>query len=190
MAADFRYVSFTLCILFGAGIYSPCRAAPEPDAVAVFYGPGMWLSYINDRYDAGVAYDYGWTSEWPIRDGWLINGYTEFGASTWTAHIGTQRLNLTDAGVTPAIRFTHGGAAEDVWHYDLGFGGHLMSRTSLGPQVFSTAFQFGEFAGVGVLLGDGGRYDVGLKLIHQSNGNLKKPNDGMDFLVLRMAVRF
>ncbi len=183
-----RRLILAALLLFGSAFSHVCQAK-EPDAVAMLIGQGFLLSHLSDRRYLGLAYDWGWSKQWHVDHTWLLNGYTELAVSRWTARIGSRRLNLTDVGVTPVFRLIRTGQESMHWYLEGGIGAHLMSRTRLGPQVFSTAFQFGEFGGIGLLFGRGLRYDLDLRLVHESNGDLKTPNDGMDFVLLRLALR-
>jgi hypothetical protein len=55
---------------------------------------------------------------------------------------------------------------------------NLLSRTQIGEHQLSTAFQFGEFAGVGIAFGDKRQFDLGVRYQHVSNADIKSPTTG------------
>ena len=69
-------------------------------------------------------------------------------------------------------------------------GFNLLSRTRIDDRELSTAFQFGEYVGVGLAFGDKRQYDVGVRYQHVSNADIKKPNDGLTFGSVVFQYRF
>ena len=55
---------------------------------------------------------------------------------------------------------------------------------------FSTAFNFGDHAAVGRILGDHRQASVALRLQHFSNGGIDEPNPGENFTQLRYSYQF
>jgi len=54
------------------------------------------------------------------------------------------------------------------------------------PGLVGSAFQFGEHLGFGYRFGVTGAYDLGYRFQHISNGNIKDPNDGINFHQIRL----
>ena len=52
---------------------------------------------------------------------------------------------------------------------------------------FSTRFQFGDHLGIGYRFE---RYDVAVRFQHLSNGGMRNPNPGINFLLLRLQYHF
>ena len=70
-------------------------------------------------------------------------------------------------------------------------GVRLLSRTRVSPErTLSTAFQFSDQLGVGVQWGRDARSTLGVRYQHISNAGIKKPNPGMDFVLLYYTHRF
>ncbi len=55
---------------------------------------------------------------------------------------------------------------------------------------FSTAFNFGDRVGIGRRFGDRGRHEISMRVEHFSNGGIKKPNPGENFLQLQYTRHF
>ncbi|HXZ52294.1 MAG TPA: acyloxyacyl hydrolase [Burkholderiales bacterium] len=93
-------------------------------------------------------------------------------------------------GVTPVARIEWPGEAYRPFA-EFGVGINLLSHTKLLQDPdFSTAFQFGEFLGAGLRFGARGAWEVGARVQHMSNGDIKLPNDGLNFGTLRLAYHF
>lgn len=73
-------------------------------------------------------------------------------------------------------------------YLELGLGGTYFGQTTLGPRSLSTRFQFTEWIGLGVAIGE--HLTVGWRYSHYSNANIKKPNDGIDVQQIVVGVRF
>lgn len=97
------------------------------------------------------------------------------------------RQYFWDLGLTPVFRYQRNDGLG--WYAEAGVGIHYLSDLydNNGSQL-STRFQFGDHLGAGYVLANG--WDLGLKFQHFSNGSIKAPNAGVNFIVLRAAYRF
>ena len=166
------------------------RADPLPHAIGLLEGDGTLGSHLSDRTFKGVSYDQDLPPDWLGPLPWDLGSYVEFEVARWHACTGRDCGGLTDFGVSPVFRSWTLLAADHDWFLEASLGAHLISQTRIAAQVYSTAFQFGEFAGIGRRFGDDGRVELGLRYQHESNSVWKTPNDGMNFIVLRLAVRW
>ena len=55
---------------------------------------------------------------------------------------------------------------------------------------FSTRFNFVSQLGVGRSFGNDGRHELSVRVQHHSNGGIRSPNPGEDFVQLRYAYRY
>lgn len=179
------HAAIGLMLFLAAGA---ARADGPGHAFGLVEGDGTLGSHLSDRNYIGLVYDWDWSPAWTQKLPGAPFLYPEFNLSHWHGCAGPECGHVTEIGLTGALRWDDG-AGRIPWYIDAGVGGHLLSDTRIGPQVYSTAFQFSEFAGLGWLVGSE-RYDLGLRFMHESNGDWKKPNDGMSFLLLRLAVRW
>lgn len=100
---------------------------------------------------------------------------------------------LIDASATPVLRVeqVRSNGKYPALYFELGVGFHLLSHTRLNSdRIFSTLFQFGEFIGPGILFGDRGQYQLGLRVEHISNGGIENPNDGLTYGSAVFQYRF
>lgn len=145
-----------------------------------------------DASIVGVA--FGWDAPAPLHASEASS--VAWGIETDLLNIHARRGRSLDAGdivalgVTPNLRFEwqH---ADALPYAEIGVGAHLLSHTALrgGPR-FGTAFQFGEWLGVGLRFGAGREFELGLRVEHLSNADIKLPNDGLTFGALRFGWRF
>ncbi|MGL4604574.1 MAG: acyloxyacyl hydrolase [Iodobacter sp.] len=100
-------------------------------------------------------------------------------------------INTGELFVTPALRYEWAPADNGAQFFiEAGAGGHLFSRTDYAKRgAFSTAFQFGEQLGAGVRFGEKRDQDLTLLYQHHSNADIKTPNYGADFIVLRYGFK-
>ncbi len=127
----------------------------------------------------------------------------EFGETKLTAHLEANAMwlhgtrsniggykNLTGIGLTPIAR-VEWSSANYAPFMELGIGATFLSHTKLqNDQQFGTSFQFDELIGAGMRFGAAQAYELGLRLEHMSNANIKQPNDGLTFGEIRVAYRY
>lgn len=159
-----------------------------------------------DAYVSGVSLEVGsgekvhllrfgtqadWHKRWFEGNGRHLTGYWDFSLAQWrgTAYEGVagQHRNITSVGITPVLRYQADNGKG--WYVEGGIGANLLSHVyNNGGKQLSTAFEFGDHVGAGYIFDN--KWDLGLKLQHFSNASIKEPNDGVNFVVLRLARRF
>jgi hypothetical protein len=155
------------------------------DSASLEIGKGRHTDMVR------VAGQWQWDQQWWRSNGTHIGGYWDLSLAQWRAkrfgptENGT--ANITDVGLTPVFRLQsddrRGAYAE------IGVGIHYLSRLyNNDGRRLSTRFQFGDHLGVGYVFRN--NVDLGLKIQHFSNGSIKKPNDGADFIVLKVSSTF
>lgn len=132
-----------------------------------------------------------WDKAWSMGGGqW--SGYWELALGRWSTPgvDGRDRAWVTQFGVTPVFRFRpHAGASR--WFFEAGIGVTVMTPIYRSPSKrFSTAFNFGDHLAVGRNFGENGRHELSLRYQHFSNGGVRHPNPGEDFIQLRYATSF
>lgn len=169
--------------LFGMAVslLAAGAASAAGPAVSVFHGE-------HDNYDrTGVSVRLGpvWESDWGA---WHAGLHPELELSRFRYSGSTAGPNtLNQAGAIGLLRTVRGRGSFQPYA-ELGLGAAFLGRTDLGPKVFSTAFQFSQHAGLGIEFA--GRYSVGWRYSHYSNGDIEMPNDGIDLHQLLIGARF
>jgi lipid A 3-O-deacylase len=156
--------AFALCFITG-----PIYAV---DSVSVEAGRG------NDRTNVlRIAAQWRWRKERPVDERWRLLGYWEASAGAWESADDSS----ADFALTPVFRVERYGR-QRVPYIEAAIGFHILSRHISRERQFSTNFQFGDHIGAGIR---SGKYDFGLRAQHISNGGIRHPNPGINFLLLR-----
>ncbi|MDO5623251.1 MAG: acyloxyacyl hydrolase [Pseudomonadota bacterium] len=103
-----------------------------------------------------------------------------------------QAHNLVEVGYSPVLRLERPVGGGPHWLYaEASIGVRLLSRTRLSPShSMGTAYHFADMLGVGMRWGQGGRSSLGVRYQHLSNAGIKKPNPGINFVLLHYTHRF
>jgi len=158
----------------------------RPDAVSLLAGAG---SHGTRMAGAGLVWDWDFER---MRKKAELTAHTELLLNQWRADaIGGGHDSFTQLVLLPSLRMRLARGASP-WYLELGIGASWMDRLFVTPdKQFSTRWNFYDMMGVGHTLGGpDGRHEIGLRWVHVSNGGLKKPNPGQDFLQLRYVARF
>ena len=133
---------------------------------------GVWMWRLGAQWDWRVQKlePTHWQVHWDVALG------------QWKSDTGT----MHELSVTPVLRWAPG---ERGWYAEGGIGMHVLSDSHVTSDIdFSTRFQFGDHLGAGYRW-DGG-YDLALRLQHISNGGMRNPNPGMNFVAVRLIRWF
>ena len=144
-------------------------------------GVSAELGYNDEVRMWRAGLQWKWERRWWRGGSWELGGYWDLSAGGWR----NGEQTIYDLGLTPVFRLE--GTAPGSPYLEAGIGFHVISDLHIDyDRSFSTRFQFGDHVGVGMRFGPRSRYDVGLRLQHLSNGGIRKPNPGIDFLQLRL----
>jgi len=119
-----------------------------------------------------------------------IKGYWDLSLAQWRGNSYQnqqgEHQNLTEIGITPMFRFQRPGSK---FYGEVGIGAHLLSELyDNNGRKLSTAYEFGSQLGIGYSLSP--RADVGLSIQHYSNGGIKHPNSGVNFVSMKVSYYF
>lgn len=142
------------------------------DSVSAELGQG---SRTVDLWRVGVQWDQDLA--WLAGTRWDL--YWDLSIGSWQSNTG----RVHDFGLTPVFRYA---PASRGPYLEGAIGWHVVSDSHISSDLrFSTRFQFGDHLGFGYRFD---RYDVALRLQHLSNGGMRNPNPGINFLLLRLRV--
>ncbi|RJG11175.1 acyloxyacyl hydrolase [Massilia cavernae] len=171
--------------VFLAAIVTPASAADGFfNSVSLEAGAGSEVHMVR------LAGQSQWEKQWFKSNGSHLSGYWDLSVAYWrgTAYrnVKGDHQDIADIGFTPVFRYQ--ADSKQGWYAEGGIGLHLLSkRYDNDDNRLSTHFQFGDHLGAGYVAG---KWDIGLKLQHFSNGGYKKPNSGANFFVLKAARSF
>ena len=177
-----------IALAFAAALAAPLSAlaaAPAVDSVSLEYASGTKVKL------ARVGVQSQWDQRWLQRSGRHLGAYWDLQLAHWRGrayqNVMGQHQDITDIGLTPVFRWQ--ADERKGWYLEGGIGVHLLSELYENDgNSLSTRFQFGDHVGAGYVLGNG--WDLGLKLQHFSNGGIKTPNSGVNFIVFKAARAF
>jgi hypothetical protein len=110
----------------------------------------------------------------PAPTGWRLAGYWELSAGAWDNH----DESTADVSLTPVFRFERARV-----YLEAAIGVHLVQTRISAHRTFSTALQFGDHVGAGI---HSGKYDLGMRIQHLSNGGVNSPNPGINFVLIQL----
>ena len=167
--------------------------ANRADAQASFAPTAVFLQAgtTGNTYGVTAGVTWNWERHWTLGSG-RVTGYWEASVSEWSYLASDARRTawLGQVGLIPVFRYRPAGGASP-WFFEAGVG--LTLTTSLyetDRKRFSTSFNFGDHLAAGRNFGHHGEHELSLRLQHFSNGGIKRPNPGEDFIQLRYAYRF
>lgn len=139
-----------------------------------------------------VGVQLPWKLRRPLLGGELT-GHWDVHVAHWRAPDGTaatERQRWTQLALVPTLRLRFRGG-ESAWFMEGGIGlsvldGHYVTRR----KAFSTRFNFTDHQGIGFNFGAHRRHELMLLVRHVSNGGIRKPNPGEDFVQIRYGIVF
>lgn len=145
--------------------------------------------------DVGLA-SVGVQLPWEWRRSFLggeLSGHWDAHVAHWRAPAGTaasERRHWTQLALVPTLRLRFDGG-RSAWFMEGGIGlsvldGHYATR----HKTFSTRFNFTDHQGIGFNFGAQRQHELMLIVRHVSNGGIRKPNPGEDFVQLRYGFAF
>jgi lipid A 3-O-deacylase len=157
------------------------------DGISVEYG----LANRVEMTRLGVA--WLWDRSWLSDGDWQLTGFWEATLGRWRGHRpNDNNQTITEIGITPVFRFSPKVSSGLAPYVEGGFVGlHLISPTFIyNDRKFGSAFQFGNHVGFGISFGEKREFDLGYRFQHVSNGDIKQPNQGINFSQLHFIYRF
>jgi lipid A 3-O-deacylase len=170
-------------------------------AGALFLG----LSSVSHAVD-GVSLDFGvgnktqlirlgvqwmWDRRWHQSEEFHIGGYWDLTVAQWRntryQNIPGNKQNFAAIGITPVFRIQRNDLTGLYGEAGIGLR-HLFDLYNNNGRRLSTHFQFASHLGVGYMFDN--NLDLGLRIQHVSNASIKRPNSGVDLIIVRTSYRF
>lgn len=173
----------TLC-----GALGLASAAAHADRFGVQIAGGI-ANHDIKKLDLGGVWDPG--LNW-----WEIGGFHftllgEGHVAYWhTTEDNTVHPSIWEVGITPVVRFVKSAGYFRPF-IEAGIGVRLLSHARITEDLtVSTAFQFADMVGVGMIFGEKQNYQAGFRFQHVSNAGIKDPNPGINFSQLYLQYNF
>jgi lipid A 3-O-deacylase len=155
------------------------------DSSSVEVGGGEHVQVVR------LAVQKDWNKTWLPTSGYHLNGYWDANVAYWRANQWLDQpgntKDLAVVGITPVFRWE---ADNKLGFYaDAGIGAAVFSSVYRNThRQLSTAFEFADHVGVGYVFAN--KWELGARLQHYSNGGIKKPNGGVNLLLLKAAYHY
>jgi hypothetical protein len=155
------------------------------DSASLEVGSGAKVQFLRG------AVQSDWSARWFATKGYHLSGYWDANVAQWRGNDSNQNRgghqNITVVNLTPVFRIQRD---DKLGLYgEGGIGVSLFSHLyDNNEKRLATAFQFGDHIGAGYVFAN--KWEAGFKLQHYSNGGIKHPNGGVNFLVLKVARHF
>lgn len=161
-------------------------------------GDKAWIDSATFEYGTSsklrmgrVAVQKNWDAQWLASNGRHLSGYWDLSAAYWRGsayrNVPGDHQNLAVVGFTPVLRYQRDDKLG--WYVEGGIGANLFSELyDNNDDKLSTAFQFGDHLGIGYVTP--GKWDLALKFQHYSNASIKRPNSGVNLLIVSARYRF
>ena len=138
-----------------------------------------------------IATQWMWNDRWWQSNATHIGGYWDLSLAQWHGNTYTgnadEHQNLISVGITPVFRFQND--SKTGFYSEAAIGLHLLSDSyNNNRRSLSGNLQFGDHIGIGYVFKN--NLDISFKFQHFSNGGIKKPNDGVNFAILRVSQTF
>jgi len=149
-------------------------------AVTINYGESK-----NDTDIYRLTLQKNFDSRWFESDLGYLSGYYELSANYWRAK---NRDTNIGVALSPVFAYYFNLNNTTIKPYlEAGIGASLFSKTRIDNKNISSAYQFEDRVGLGILTKD---WNIETRYMHYSNANIKEPNDGMDIFILSLGKRF
>lgn len=174
-----------MAVLAGAGA-GTCLAQ---QAAAPARGPALFLEGGGSARDAtvvgvGLRWPWRWEAE---RWGGQWSLAADASVHHWSTSLATGREATTQLALVPVLRWRPD-KGRSAWFVEGGIGLSLHDSHYVREDArMSTRWNFQDVLAVGRAVGE--RQEWSLRLVHVSNGGLRKPNPGEDLLLLRWSLR-
>ncbi|WP_062263132.1 acyloxyacyl hydrolase [Endozoicomonas arenosclerae] len=170
----------------------------QPESIQLSYGPD--LSNQIDVKATRLALRWHLSDEGYLKDSqWSDRFLLDTSMSYWDNQLEASPSHSVEGGddiygffLTPVWQFQ---SPSGRYYFDAGLGIGWISDTRIRykgsePLEKSTNFQFETMLGAGARFGSDKSFDLGAKLIHYSNGYIKRPNMDLNVIQVSLAYHF
>jgi len=157
---------------------------PGPTGIAIVGGNGNQV----DVFGVEAHWDSFYSNPW-LREHGLDTRLAAQLAYWHSQEDNTRDSSLVDLSLTPLLRWSAKRDGAFRGYVEGGIGLRLLSHTNIGQRQLSTAAQFGERIGTGLMFGPQDRYEAGIFVQHVSNGSIRKPNSGLTYFGLSLRMK-
>lgn len=180
-----RLRTLGLAVLTFAAMAAPAAAQDwKPSAFFVQGGKGDGV----DAASVGLQWPWAWRT---AALGGEFSARTELFASLWRADgLDGDRESFVQFGLVPLLRYRFA-EGRSPWFLEGGIGASVTDKRFVArDREFGSRWNFSDNLALGRSFGEQGRQEISLRLQHSSNAGLKKPNPGLNLVMLRYSSAF
>jgi lipid A 3-O-deacylase len=171
--------------LLAGALFIPHPAGHAVDAVSAEIATGNRTQLLRLGMQFFSPYDFMAGANTHVALAWELSA--AYFQLHHPANESADSTSLVDFGITPILRLT--GKEKKGCYGEVGIGLHGLShRYNNNGRELSTTLQFVSHLSLGYEFVNG--VDLSLNIQHMSNGGFKRPNDGANFVALRVMQRF
>ena len=191
MAIDMKKLQLTTNLVVPTliSLASPMlHAQPAQSSTTAIYLQYGTAEHNTDSWTGGVMLPWNWS--YALGSG-RMTGYWDLSVSRWSADYQGGNRSTWVLGAQPTLRWRPS-QGQSPWFLQAGLGVSyaINHRFITDHKEFSTRYNFASHIGIGYLFGEQLKNEISLRLEHQSNAGIKRPNPGENFLQLRYARHF
>lgn len=158
-----------------------------------------WGVNASTGWAASGIHPYRMAGVWSFRaindyspSRWRIIPIWESSLGYWDGEVDARKGgadNILAVTTGPMFRFQYKlESIKNLSSYlEIGIGASWLSDTTISGRQLSTNFQFEDKIGLGLRFGEQQQYDIGFRATHYSNGSIKRPNNGVNMLLLNVG---
>ena len=136
----------------------------------------------NNVFKLGIQKDF--TSNIYENENGYLKGFYDLSLNQWSY----SESKIYGLAFSPVFEYYFNSNIKGLIPFiHIGIGAAYITKTSTENKNFSTHFQFEDRIGMGLL---SKKYKLSFDYFHYSNGSIKKPNDGIDIILLNYMYRF
>ena len=141
-----------------------------------------------DAASIGVQWPWAWRT---AALGGEFGARTELFGSVWRAQaVGGGRETFVQLGLVPLLRYRFA-EGRSPWFLEGGIGLSVTDKRFVTrSREFGSSWNFSDNLALGRSFGEQGLHELSLRLQHTSNAGIKKPNPGLNLVMLRYAAAF
>lgn len=161
--------------------------AEEPTGASPLVPAAVFVQDGVAEHAHESVFGASWNAHWRRDlDCCVLTSYVEASLGRWSSE-GRDASNVwfTQIGITPVLR-VQPRAWKSGWYVEGDIGVNLIAPICHSrDKRFSTTFNFGDHLAVGLQFCERKQHEIALRLQHFSNGGIREPNPGENFVQIR-----
>ncbi len=190
-------------LLLGLSMSSVYATDFTPDGITLGYGKS--INFNNKKADL-TAYRGSFIWDWhqPLISfsNWQLGGYFDLAFNYWKSNLGSSDTRsrgaseVKAASFSPVFRFESINPERPSLFFDAGVGLSYQSDKDIQQEKTSSAINMGANTQfeirtmIGVKLGERKQYEIAYGWYHYSNAGIHDMNEGLDYQLIHVGLRF